>query len=246
MSKAKLIPPLWDVPREFHERLGDRPGRQRVMLSDGHLFFVLHAPPQPDETTRTARLFWRKPDGSWQSTQTGNGLAAFEAHIEDFGKQVDSCDVMEHAAATAKEYYKVLERISPLKRASANLHHVLEEARRLLPEDRNIINLRDQAYDVSRTAELLYDATRNGMELAQTRRAEEQAAASMAMASSAHRLNLLAAFFFPLATLTAVFGMELNSGWETKYTPWPFLFVVFAGLMAGAILGAFVAQRPKK
>ena len=40
---------------------------------------------------------------------------------------------------------------------------------------RELIEVRDYAYDVSRTAELLYQDAKNSMEIAVVRRAEEQA-----------------------------------------------------------------------
>jgi Mg2+ and Co2+ transporter CorA len=243
MNKSKLIPSTWELPQEFIDRLGDRAGRQRVMFANGHLLFVLHAPPKPDQMTRAARLFWRKPDGDWQSTERGNGLVAFRSHLDQLMNVIDECDQREDAAQTAAEYFSILDAVSPLKRSAENLLHTLEEARKLLPTDRDIINFRDQAYDLSRTAELLYSAAKNGMEMAQTRRAEEQAASSMAMAKAAHRLNQFVAFFFPLATLTAVFGMQLPSGMESLPQPLPFAIICGVGILSGFIMLAIVGRR---
>ncbi len=64
-----------------------------------------------------------------------------------------------------------------------------------------MIDHRDRAYELSRQAELLYDDAKNSMDVAVVRRAEEQARASHQMTSSAHRLNIMAALFFPFATL---------------------------------------------
>ena len=63
------------------------------------------------------------------------------------------------------------------------------------------------------------------------------------MATSAHRLNILAGFFFPIATLSAVFGVNLVHGYEQKPGPGPFLTLVAAGLLAGFCLTMFL-QRP--
>lgn len=246
MKSKSLIPEVWEVPAEFRARVGGRPGRQRVMQADGHLLLVLHEPPRPDEPTRRPRLFWRKPTGEWSSTAAGNGLAAFEQHLEEFNTAIDRCDRLEDSASSANEYFDVLDQVSPLKRTVEHLHQVLQEARRLEPGDRNIINLRDQCYDLSRTAELLYDATKNAMEMAQTRRAEEQAAASMEMAASAHRLNWLVALFFPLATLTGVFGMQLATGLESYAKPWPMVAVCIVGLVFGVILSSLVIRPPRR
>jgi hypothetical protein len=64
------------------------------------------------------------------------------------------------------------------------------------------------------------------------------------MARSAHRLNLLAAFFFPIATLSAVFGVNLIHGWESESAPIPFLAMLALGLMLGCVLTLFVTNRP--
>jgi hypothetical protein len=246
LKKSKLIPSAWEVPDEFHRRVGDRPGRQRAIFAEDHLLLVLHEPPKPDEATRKGRLFWRKPDASWASTGFGAGVAALERHLEEFIKAIDECDLHEDQATTADEYFQVMEQVAPLKRAAENLHQVLQDARKMLPHDRDMINLRDQAYDISRTVELLYDATKNGLELAQTRRAEEQARIGHAMAESAHRLNLLASFFFPLATLTALFGMQFGIGLEQIDPPWPFVAVLIVGVLAGFVISFFVVRPSRK
>ena len=58
-SVRSLLPLSWQVPDEFHRRLGDQPGRQRTMKADGHLLVILHAPPKPDVAEREGRFFWR-------------------------------------------------------------------------------------------------------------------------------------------------------------------------------------------
>jgi hypothetical protein len=59
------------------------------------------------------------------------------------------------------------------------------------------------------------------------------------MARSAHRLNILAAFFFPLATASSVLGMELETARETWLQA---ATVVAAGLLGGSLLALFVAR----
>ena len=81
MVPKSILPPTWDVPAEFRERLGEKVGRQRAMLADGHLLLVLHRPPKGNDPERTGRVFWRKPDGAWQSSDLGNGVAALSRHL---------------------------------------------------------------------------------------------------------------------------------------------------------------------
>lgn len=240
MAAKSILPAVWDVPDQFRKRLGEKAGRQRTMFADGHLLLVLHQPPRPDETERVGRYFWRKGDGTWSSSDLGGGPGALKKHLTEYAELVERYDRDEEAAVSAEEYFAILNNLAPLHRAARNLHSVLQEARKLCPDDRDIINLRDQAYEIERTAELLYNDAKNALDYAVAKRAEEQAHASHQMAISAHRLNLLVAFFFPLATLSAVFGMNLLHGLETLRAPIPLITIVALGLMFGAILAAFV------
>src|SRR5258705_279200 len=57
------LPPDWQLPATFVQRLGDNAGRQRAMSADGHLLLVLHEPPAAGAPERTGRAFWRDPAG---------------------------------------------------------------------------------------------------------------------------------------------------------------------------------------
>jgi hypothetical protein len=235
------------VPTVFRQRLGDTAGKQRVMQEDGHLLVVLHRPPVPDEVQRAGRYFWRKPDGAWQGCEPGGKSITLPNHLAEYAALLDKLDHREDAASTAREYFSLMSELGPLHRATRHMHAVLQEAREAVPEDRELINLRDRAYDLERSFELLHTDTKNGLDFAMARQAEEQAAASHRMAISAHRLNLLAAFFFPLATLSAVLGVNMQHGYERLPGPQPFLTMVGIGLIAGLLLMVFVSMtRPKK
>ncbi|HUG93713.1 MAG TPA: hypothetical protein VML55_22980 [Planctomycetaceae bacterium] len=242
---ASVAPAVWEIPQVIRARLGDQVGRQRAMFHDGHLLLVLHAPPGPDELERRGRLFWREPNGTWHSTEQGAGKAALARHIDEYAELLEALERRWREAKTADEYFAVLNAAAPLHRAARNLHHTLQQARESVPADRDLINFRDRAYAVERTAELLCSDTKNALDFAVARRAEEQARSSYRMAVSAHRLNLLAAFFFPIATLSAIFGMELRNGLETldrPDLPLPFLAVLGLGLLGGLVLTSFVMR----
>jgi hypothetical protein len=244
MNESSILPSVWEVPQIFRDRLGAKPGRQRAMFHDGHLLLVLHEPPQPEEKEREGRFFWRQPDGTWSSSGLGSGPNALKRHLDEYAEVADQYQKLEDQAASADDYFKVIEGLAPLRRAASNLHIVLQEARKLVPEDRGIIDQRDQSYQVERSLQLQYDTAKNGLEFAIAKRAEEQARSSRYMAAAAHKLNLLVAFFFPLATLTAVFGMNFRSGLEGKLAPWSFVSVLCLGLVSGMILTRFVTKRP--
>ncbi|HUE74269.1 MAG TPA: hypothetical protein VMP01_25535 [Pirellulaceae bacterium] len=237
-----LIPATWDVPAEFKSRLGEKVGRQRAMQAEGQLLLVLHAPPKAEDPHRRGRLFWRKADGSWLSNELGGGPAALAKHLAEFEDVIERYDRQEDDAVRVEELFAILEAMSPVHRAARNLHATLQDARQMIAGDRDLINFRDRAYEIERSAELLVGEVKNALEFAVAKRSEEQAAASHQMAIQSHRLNMLAAFFFPIATLMAIFGSELHHGLE-QYVKDPFLFyiVLGAGLLLGVVLAGYLA-----
>lgn len=240
MTSKSLLPPGWEVPAEFRKRLGDKVGRQRTMDADGHLLLVLHAPPTMDEGDRRGRFFWRKPDGTWTGNETSAGANNLPRHLADYATAIESLDNRLDAADDAKDFFDVMSALSPLVRSCRNLHKTLQAAREVVGEDREVINARDRAYELERAAELLYEDSKNGLDFVMARRAEEQAAAGHRMAVSAHRLNLMAAFFFPVATLATIFGTNMVHGFEGESNPlpapWPFLVMVAIGIGMGLLL----------
>lgn len=241
--KKSILPAMWEVPQIFRDRLGETVGRQRAMLADGHLLLVLHAIPKVDQPDREGCFFWRKPDGTWSSTESGNGLAALEKHLETYDDAVEQLEEGEVNAKSSQEYFTLLESLAPIHRSACNLHQVLQEARKMVPDERQLINLRDRAYDLQRNAELLYQGLQNALTFAVARRAEEQAMASEKMSKAAHKLNMLAAFFFPLVTLSAIFGTNMVHGMESeKLWPWPFVGLIAVGLVWGIILRAWITR----
>jgi hypothetical protein len=246
VNQSTLIPADWDVPAVFRKRLGRSVGRQRAMFADGHLLLVLHAPPEPEQLERTGRFFWRQPDGSWRSDCFGAGTNAVAKHLDEYSKLVEDLEQRGDAATSSQEYFDVVYRLDPIGRAARNLHAVLQHAREHVPDDPDVINFRDRAYQIERTAELLQRETRNGMELVIARRAEDQAVSSFRMSVSAYRLNVLAAFFFPIITLCNIFSTNIRHGLEDAPVPWTWLGMLGAGLLLGFILKAVVLAEPKQ
>jgi len=244
MPTKSPLPATWKVPQVFRSRLGEKAGRQRAMFADGHLLLVLHEPPSPDETHRNARLFWRAPDGTWQSNVLGPGIKALRRHLADYAEAVEQLDEAEERAQRADDYFDILRQIAPLRRAARNTHGALQEARRLVPEDRDILLCRDQAYSIERAAELLGGDTQSGLDCAMARRAEEQAQHSYQMAQAGLRLNLMAATFLPVATIASVFGMNLVHGFEKAFAPWPFWLALLTGICLGMLLRSSMTDQP--
>lgn len=243
---TSLLPASWELPAAIRERLGDDVGRQRAMVADGHLLLVLHAPPQPDQDERQGRFYWRKPDGTWTPKGMTHGQLALGELLTEYERAIDDIDHAEDVASAAAEYFAILTAINPLVRSTRNLHDALQEARQAVPKDRQLIVLRDRAYNLSRRAELLYNDAKAALDFAIAKRGEEQAAASERMAVASHRLNLLVAFFFPLATLCAIFGMELRHGLEQFEPPGPVIAIIGAGLLLGLVLMMFMTRPAKR
>lgn len=244
MPTRSLLPEMWKVPQVFRDRLGEKAARQRAMSADGHLLLVLHEPPKADETHRNARLFWRAPDGCWQSNNLGPGIKALQKHLGQYAEAVEKLDEAEERARRADDYFSILRQIAPLCRAARNMHATLHDARQLVPQDRDLLLCRDHAYTIERGAELLRSDTQSGLDCAMARRAEEQSENSYKMALAGHRLNVLAAIFLPVATIATIFGMNLASGLEKTAGPWLFWLVLLIGVCGGVVLKSSMMGKP--
>ncbi len=216
------------------------------MFQDGHLLLVLHAPPAHEETRRQGRFFWRDRDGQWKSNELGSSIQALTRHVEEYEEVVSRLDDAQDQATSSDQLFSILEQLAPVCRAARHLHQVLQEARKLCPDDHDIINVRDQAYAVERNAELLYEETKNSLDFAVAKRVEEQAKSNRYMEVTAHRLNMLVAFFFPIATLTALLGVNLKHGYEETHWPYLFLATIAVGLVLGLLLTAFVGRKQRR
>ena len=229
------IPISWDLPKEIVERFGQTPGLQRAMFADGHLLLILHKPPSENEAERHGIFFWRKPNGEWESSERGRGLQTLRAHLEAYDTMQKQLESSYHDASDAGDYFSILEKVAPLCHAANNLHDVLQAAREAVHEDRDIIDLRDWAYQIERGFELLYTDTKNALDYSIAKRAEEEAKLSHQAVQTGHRLNILAAIFFPLTAIASLFGMNLRSGLEASPT-WVFWVVFLAGIVVGMVV----------
>jgi Mg2+ and Co2+ transporter CorA len=81
-----------------------------------------------------------------------------------------------------------------------------------------------------RNLELLSEDVRNAIQHRSARDAEAQAQLSRQALQASHRLNILAALFFPLTAVASLFGMNLTHGLdEDKVT----IFWVVAAVCSG-------------
>jgi len=231
----------WSIPSELRDRLGIEAGPQRAMREEGHLIIVLHEIPCANERKRRAALFWRHPTGEWRNTLDDGGIETLQALLGKYDTRLQQLDEDEATAVKACDYHAVLEALTPLLRAVRGLHRAMQQARDLIKSDRDLLNLRDKAAELERTAELLMQDAQFGLNFTAAKQAESQALSAQKMAATAHRINLLAALFLPLTALASVFGMEIHNGFEDSTGA--FIAIVLVGCLAGAGLSMALAKR---
>jgi hypothetical protein len=237
-----IVPEYWTIPEQIRERFGETAGRQRAMYADGHLLLVLHAPPRQSDRVRIARLFWRDPEGNWVSNYNGTGAGVLRRHIAEYADRAAELELPQHTEHSADHYFEALNEVAPLHRAVRNLHSTLQQARELVDEDKDIIVARDAAADIERTLELLHQDAKNGLDYTIAQKTEQQSHRSYEMAVSAHRLNLLAAVFFPITAISSVFGMNISSGLESSSSSSLFWGILGAGFVTGILLMKLITK----
>lgn len=237
------IPANWDVPQRMRERLGRKSvGRQRAMIDGGHLLLVLHKAPTDGSREREGVFFWRDPQGTWRGSEGNHGLRAVQDHVAGYETSEDHWARVYDGYTGHEELFHLLEALGPLQRSAKNMHAALQDAREGIPQDRDIVDLRDQAYDTHRGLELLYMDARNALDFAIARKAKAQARLGAESVAMEGRLNVLAAIFLPLTAIGGVFGMNLVHGLEQS-PPWTFWLVFGCGLLLGLGVRSWVKRR---
>lgn len=239
-----IIPSRWQVPATFHKRLGDKVGRQRLMVADGHLLLVLHKPPQPGDEERQPRLFWRNATGEWQSNESGAGLGELHEHLAEYDRAYDRLDALLRGTPTAQNYYQILHEATPLLRAARFMAAVFQQAREAEGNDRHLLLARDESVEIERNLELLHTEALHGLQFLIAQRSEEQARQGEQLVASSQRLNLLMALCLPATALASVLGMNLRHGFEDQGA-WFFWAVLILAVLLGLIILGLVAAPVK-
>ena len=240
-----IIPPTWTLPDSIRTRLGQNTyGRQRAIIEEGHLLLVLHKPPGPDDRAREGLLFWRNPAGDWQFNRGGPGSGGLKRHVQSYAEIEAGLTTEYEQAADITALFDLMETLVPLTRAARNMHLALQTAREAIKGDSFIIEMRDQAYEVERNLDLLYEDVRNAIQHRAARKAEEQARLSEQALHASHRLNILAALFFPLTAIASLFGMNFAHGLD-EHKPVIFWLVFVVGVMLGLVMKNWVLGKSK-
>ncbi len=238
-----IIPPTWTLPPAIQVRLGTTTyGRQRAIVEDSHLLLVLHKPPGPEDSKREGVLFWRNPAGDWQFSRGGPGPGGLKRHVQSFGEMEAALNQNFEKATNLETLFDLLECLTPLVRTARNLHQALQAAREAIKGDPFLIEMRDLAYETERNLDLLQEDVRTAIQQRMARDSEAQARFGQEALQASHRLNILAALFFPLTAIASVFGMNLASGLNAS-TPLLFWLVSIVSTALGFAMKAWVTAK---
>jgi Mg2+ and Co2+ transporter CorA len=205
----------WQLAEGVKARLSDSSyGRQRAIFDSGQLLLVLHEPPKHDEKERVVTVFLRESDGNWSHNGQKKGESMLRRLLESYRKKLDEYETLYDKAKTADELFAVIEDLNPSVRAVKNLDMAMQSAREAVPDDKLVLEMRDEASDAFRNYELLSEETRLALDYRIAKNAEAQISESRKMGKAQHKLNLMAAITFPMMALSSLFGMNLLSGLE--------------------------------
>lgn len=239
-----IIPPTWNLPTSLRQRLGTSTyGRQRAIIEEGHVLLVLHKPPGPDDAEREGVLFWRNPSGEWLFNRGGPGPGGLKRHVQTYEELETRVHRDYDEATDSTALFNLLETLTPLARAARGMHQALQAARTAVGTDAFLIEMRDLAYELDRNFELLVEDVRNALHYRTAREAEAQAALSRQALHASHRLNILAALFFPLTAVASLFGMNLAHGLNES-RPALFWLITAIAVALGVAIKRWVLATP--
>lgn len=237
VRRPQRLPNNWEVPQELRSRFGSKTGRQRAHEFKGHVVILLHHPPQARTARRNAIYFWRHSLGEWSCSEGRHGVETLPDHVRKYEDAVESLEKRVASAQSTEDWFAILAVAAPLRRAACNMSDAFHSAQQLMPEGAaaELQEAADAAHEVARDVELLQEQAQHSIDFLLARQNEIQALASEAHVDAAHRLNIIAALFLPLATIASVFGMNVPSGMERAS-----LFIFWLIVMLGVGLGVAV------
>lgn len=238
-----VIPKAWELPQVFRNRLGQDVGRQRLMSEEGQFLVVMHEiPTREAKGLRKPALFWVNDVEEWKSMPRSGGKAALKLHVQDYldkARELDrQLDKMQDESA--EEIHDVIDSATPLLRAVRNMGVVMKDLRNALPNDRDILTIRDMSVEAERATDLLLADAKSSLDFIIAKNASRQAKEAQKTAYEAQKLNRLAALFFPLVTLASLFGM--NEPREVLGFPGIF-WVMAIGLILGGVLWSVLGKK---
>ncbi len=241
-----ILPPNWNLPEKIVTRISKTTyGRQRAILEEGQCLLILREVPLPDEGERKGVFYWYDSDGHWRTNSPNPVPGELRKHVVRYRKAEDQLEDQFETCSELKDYFEILEHLTPLKRAASNMLQALQHAREGIGDNPEIIEARDLAYDIARDCELLLEDVKHTIELRKAGDLEKEAEFSYNALVASHRLNTLAAFTFPLMAISGLLGVNLPSGLEDS----PILLfwaILGSSLIAGFLLKTWVNGKPSK
>jgi Mg2+ and Co2+ transporter CorA len=211
------------------------------MFEEGHLLLILHEVPVPDAVERKPAFFWRSPAGEWKAYRMVMPSGTLFDFLKVYEDRLLKLEAQENQATGAAAHHAVLENVAPVLRAVRGVHRSLQQARDMVKDDRELINHRDRAAALERTAELLLQDAQFGLSFIAARQSESQAESAARMATTAHRLNIIAALFLPLTAVASVLGMDIASGLSN--TRENFWLIVAGSVSIGLVIALMVRRK---
>jgi Mg2+ and Co2+ transporter CorA len=233
----------WKLPGKIVSRLGvSSYGRQRAIFEEDNLLLILHYPPGSKNYKRETAVFWRQPSGAWFCNGLDDGTSKLKKLVKTYEDQITAISQEYGSAETAQDLFEVITKINPMKRAANDMYTAMQSAREQVKGDNELIEMRDRAYEAARFLDLLYEDTQTALNFRIAKNAQDDADAAKQVVSAQHKLNILAAIFFPLTALTSIFGMELPNGLN-KLGVLPFWVILFVGIFIGSSFKNWVVKK---
>lgn len=235
----------WKLPSEIEARLSDESfGPQRAICEADHLLLVLHKPPTEDDLQREHIVFLLTPDEQLLCNGQPDGISKLNKLIADYRSRWEELENRYKLDSGAAELFDLTEAVTPLKRSSSNMANAIQRARELSKDYRYFIGVRDAAMDISRAFEILLADLRAALDFRIAKKAEEQYARSEEIAAAQHKLNVLAAFTFPVMAFATLLGMNLRHGFE-KQSPFIFWGILLIGVLIGIFVRSWILKKPQ-
>ena len=150
--------------------------------------------------------------------------------VKAYRDRLTKLDVELDVADCLEVIHDVIDEAAPVARAGRHVQQVLSELRKALPDDLDILSIRDLAVEVDRAGDLLIQDAKSTLDFMIAKSSAAQAVEAGKSAKEAQKLNRLAALFFPLMTIAAVFGMNPPKDIANSPSIW---IVCGVGLMLG-------------
>ena len=195
-----------------------------------------------DARTRVTRVFLRTPDGKWFCNGRPEGLKKLFLLLKQYSELVENLENELDDADTPDKLLDLIEKVTPLVRSSHNMFNTIQSARETIKSDAKIIEARDSAYEIQRNFELLHSDAKMALDHRIAKNAESDAAAGREAVKAQHRLNILAAIFFPLTALCSLFGMNIQCGLE-RFGFFAFWIILSVGIVLGFIIKGWVLKK---